>query len=78
MIRNAKIIGSIIGTLIAIYILYFVLEAEFIPCMIGTVAAILINTINGFINGILDWWEYLFPVMIMTLSNPWFYQKKKK
>ena len=35
-------------------------------------------TINGFIYGILDWFEYLFPVMIMTFTNPWFYQKKKK
>ena len=43
MIRNAKIIGSITGTLIAMYIPYFVFEAEFIPFMIGTVAAILIS-----------------------------------
>tara|TARA_B100000886_G_scaffold254780_1_gene180305 strand:- start:49 stop:213 length:165 start_codon:yes stop_codon:yes gene_type:complete len=43
MIRNAKIIGSIIGTIIAMYILYFVFEAEFIPFIIGTVAAILIS-----------------------------------
>ena len=35
-------------------------------------------TINGFIYGILDWFEYLFPVMMMTFSNPWFYHKKKK
>ena len=35
-------------------------------------------TINGFIYGILDWFEYLFPVMIMTFTNPWFIQKNKK
>ena len=35
-------------------------------------------TIDKFYTGILDWWEYLFPVMMMTLTNPWFYQKKKK
>ena len=58
MIRNAKIIGSIIGTLIAIYILYFVLEAEFIPFMIGTVAAILIS-INEIRKALKNRWQRL-------------------
>ncbi len=58
MIRNAKIIGSIIGTLIAMYILYFVLEAEFIPFIIGTVAAILIS-INEIRKAIKNRWQRL-------------------
>ena len=58
MIRNAKIIGSIIGALIAMYILYFVLEAEFIPFMIGTVAAILIS-INEIRKALKNRWQRL-------------------
>ena len=58
MIRNAKIIGSITGTLIAMYILYFVFEAEFIPFMIGTVAAILIS-INEIRKALKNRWQRL-------------------
>ena len=35
-------------------------------------------TIDNFINGNQDWYDYLFPVFIMTLTNPWLYKKKKK
>jgi len=35
-------------------------------------------TIDNFINGSQDWHDYLFPVIIMTLTNPWLVQKKKK
>ena len=35
-------------------------------------------TIDNFINGIQDWYDYLFPVFIMTITNPWLYKKKKK
>ena len=35
-------------------------------------------TIDNFINGNQDWYDYLFPVIIMTLTNPWLYKKKKK
>ena len=34
-------------------------------------------TINEFIDGNLDYWGYLFPVFIMTLTNPFFFKKKK-
>ena len=35
-------------------------------------------TIDNFINGNQDWDDYLFPVFIMTITNPWLYKKKKK
>ena len=35
-------------------------------------------TIDNFRNGNQDWYDYLFPVFIMTIFNPWLSQKKKK
>ncbi len=43
MIKYAKIIGAVLGSLIAMYILYYVIEADIIPFLIGTIAAILIS-----------------------------------
>ncbi len=34
-------------------------------------------TIDKLINGNLGWFEHLYPVMMMTITNPWFLQKKK-
>ena len=34
-------------------------------------------TIDKLINGNMDWFEYMSPVIMMTFTNPWFFKKKK-
>ena len=34
-------------------------------------------TIDNLINGNMGWFDNLFPALMMTFTNPWFFKKKK-